>query len=153
MLSDTLPQSPYAEPKQKPASSGQKRWFQFSLKALLIFTGLVALGLGMLASQFIAVVVVTTTTVSMIGATIATIVYGRGWIQGFAIGFAPILLMGILFAFDTPGVEALVFCWFLTILFGMISGLTAACVKGFLKRRNGSIGLPNIPLIRNWLEN
>ena len=150
MFSEQIEQNPLVE-----AVDDSRKWRmpQFSIRGLLILTTIFAVLFAMIASPFLAAIVMVVVTLFIAGATTIAIIFSRGWLQAFAIGFAPALILGLVFAANANRPDEFAILWCVAIFVGSVSGLGGAMMRSYLAKRNGVADVPNIPFLRDWLSN
>ena len=137
-----------------PVKTTQRNYFQFSTRAVLIAGSIIAMIIGCIAAPalfaFVACILYLTTTCLLL----ATLIYGRGWIKGFAIGFSIPHVLGYVVAigsFTRP--EGVLILFLLSMLASIVAGFATAIARAYLKRRDGKVAIPQVPFLRSWLSN
>ena len=137
-----------------PIKVTRRSYFQFSVRSLLITVAIVASLIGCIVVPEIFAILACFFYLATTCALLTTLVYGRGWIKGFAIGFAVPHLLGYLVAFasfDRP--ENVLILFIVAMICSGCAGLITSVVRGYLKRRDGKVAVPQLPILRKWLTN
>jgi hypothetical protein len=131
-----------------------RRYFQLSMRTLMIVVTVAAAMIGCVVAAPLFAVLACLIYVGTSCVLAATLIYGKGWIKGFAIGFSVPHVMGYfvaLNAFSRP--EGVLVLFLVANAAGIVSGLTTSIAKSYLQRRGGLVGVPRIPFLCDWLSN
>ena len=137
-----------------PIKVARRSYLQFSIRSLLITTAIIGAAIGCIVVPEIFAILACFAYLATTCALLTTLVYGRGWIKGFAIGFAVPHLLGYLVAiasFERP--EYVLILFIVAMMCSISAGLTTAIVRSYLKLRDGKVAIPQVPVLRNWLTN
>ncbi|MEM9413724.1 MAG: hypothetical protein AAGA30_21630 [Planctomycetota bacterium] len=133
----------------------RKRSFQFSTRA--VFLMLATAGFFLIAILVPPVAAITSMIATMVFSAIGFVVLftGRGWIRPFSAGFLVPNLISYFVFFEVArhGPEGVPILFMISTVAGTTFGTISASVHGYLQRRNRKVGIPNIPLVRNWFSN
>lgn len=137
-----------------PVKTAQRNYFQFSTRAILIAGSIIAMVIGCIAAPAFFAIAACILYLATTCLLLTTLIYGRGWIKGFAIGFSIPHVLGYVIApvsFARP--EGVLILFLFSILASVAAGFATAIVRGYLKRCGGKVAIPQVPLLRRWLSN
>ncbi len=139
--------------QKKPLA--ENSWtFQFSIRGLMIAMAIVAAILAAAVAPPILAVGALLAWIATTAVVLTTVVAGRGWIQAFAIGAFVPNLFSYLAMFQGPvSPEGVLVIALLSVFASIVVGGVTACTHGYLKRRNGQLCVPDLPIARDWLFN
>ncbi len=149
-MSQANPEMTFANAPAPP----RKLTFQFSIRSILIATAFIALILGAIAAPELIVIPFVVSFVAFTAILVTAAISARGWFRAFAIGALVPNVVTYLALIDGPNRAAnIVVGMLFSMLLSTAIGFVASLTHGFLRRRDGKVGIPNIPWIRNWLTN
>lgn len=132
----------------------RRRFFQLSYRTGFVFLSILAVIIGCIVATPLFAMLACLAYVLISGAVVATLLYGKGWIKGFAIGFSVPHLLGYVVALNTfDGPEEVLVIFLFANIASLILGVAMATARSFFKSRNGLLPVPNVPGLRNWLHN
>ena len=141
-------------PVKETETLSPRRFFLFSLRALLITLSIVAAIFGCIVAAPLFAVVACLVYVGISCALLTALFYGKGWIKGFAIGFTVPHLLGYFIALNaSPRPEGVLFLFIVANAVSGLTGLTTSILHSYLKIRDFKIAVPPIPFLRDWLSN
>jgi hypothetical protein len=131
-----------------------RRYFQFSMRTLMIVLTIFAAIFGCIVAAPLFAVIACLFYVGTSCVVLATLLYGQGWIKGFAIGFTVPHLLGYVIALralESP--ESVLILFLIANAASVFTGLTMSIARSYFQRREGKVAIPRIPFLRNWLSN
>lgn len=137
-----------------PVKTTHRNYFQFSTRAVLITVSIIAMIIGCIAAPVLFAIVACILYLATTCLLLTTLIYGRGWIKGFALGFSIPHVLGYVVAlasFARP--EGVLILFLFSILGSIVAGFATAIARGYLKRREGKVAIPQVPFLRRWLTN
>ena len=129
--------------------------FQLSLKAVSIVVAILAFAISAIVFTPVAAIAAIVLTIVFATFAVVTLFYGRGWVRPFAGGFLLPTIFSFFAFFEVGrhGPEQVLMLFFGCLFASVLLGTIAAASHGFLRRRNGMVRVPEIPVVRNLFNN
>ena len=137
-----------------PVKTTQRNYFQFSTRAILTIGSIIAMVIGCIAAPAFFAIAACVLYLATTCLLLTTLIYGRGWIKGFAIGFSIPHVLGYVIAlasFARP--EGVLILFLFSMLASTTAGFATAIARGYLKSCEGKVAIPPVPALRRWLSN
>ena len=131
----------------------RRRWVQFSLRGLIIAVTVFSVMLALMMVPPLLAMALSAIYIGLTGVLAIAIWQGRGWIRAFSVGALLPHLSGYFLAFSSRRPSDLIALLLVIVFVSCISGTAAAAFQGALARRDRTIPVPNLPLLRNWFTN
>ena len=138
---------------EQAQTQGHRRWAQFSLRALMIGVTIFSVLLALTMVPPLLAMAVGAMYIGLTGVLAIAIWQGRGWIRAFSVGAMLPHLSGYPLALASRRPTELILMAVVIVAVSCLSGIFAAAFHGALARRNGTLPIPNLPLLRNWFTN